>query len=157
MTPTFDTTGFVEWQGAQPFGHLNHLSWDDLSPGVQGCIAEMLEEVRGDPEDLRENISAIEYGGNTGTKESAKDALARLEGLLALGFSDLHPDTLARIIADWKLALEDRRLAYYPTATAGRLFWSERQRGFLNGDIPQFPPLTPYLNDEGKVCLRDKA
>jgi hypothetical protein len=36
---------------------------------------------------------------------------------------------------------------------SGRLFWDIRQ----DGKRPDsFPPLIPFLNDEGKVCLRER-
>lgn len=65
------------------------------------------------------------------------------------GFRDLSPEALAMILGDC-----EQRLSVggdWPnTTTAGEMFWLSRQRGRQVA----FPPLTPYLSDDGKVCLK---
>jgi hypothetical protein len=71
-------------------------------------------------------------------------------------YDSLAPETLARIMADcakvsrlpeWKITRQS------PDVGAGKWFWRERQQG----DLADFPPLTPYLGDDGRVYLREAA
>jgi len=103
----------------------------------------------------------------------------------AYGFSDLAPETLALILKD--CAAYQAHRAFDPLRdlpgvsgveslrNAGREFWHVRSgqedycHGFKPGDWPDFsaeplnaaarafPPLTPYLGDDGKVYLREGA
>lgn len=69
-----------------------------------------------------------------------------------LGFSDLAPETLARIMAD----CEKRKAAIGPafkTVWLGREFWEMRQRAAFAGGTSDWPPLTAQLGDDGKVRL----
>lgn len=69
----------------------------------------------------------------------------------APAFSDLSPEALALILRDC-----ERLKTIYPTwadrVMAGRDFYEERQRG--EWVKFGFPPITPYLSDDGKACLR---
>ena len=72
-------------------------------------------------------------------------------------FSDLAPATLQRIIGDCEAALADRLCAFTNHPESGAMFWRERQANQLNGMHPHFPPLTPYLGDDGLIYLREAA
>lgn len=62
-----------------------------------------------------------------------------------LAFSDLAPETLARIIADCEAAQVAQ--ADHSYKSTGLEFWMVRQRGH----VASFPPLTVQLGDDGKV------
>jgi len=106
--------------------------WSDLSPFTQGYIEALFASELPDGAQLRGNH-------------------------IPLGFSDLAPETLARIIADC-----EAQGAHYNQpndakrhAHLGRDFWLDGQRAalcFKNHDgSPRFPPLTVQLGDDGKV------
>lgn len=135
----FDTSGYVGLPATLlETAAVLRTSWHDLSPGVQGCIAGVLEE-------LDKSLLAAYRAAEWGSKGR--------EVPIRRAFSDLHPDTLVRIIADW-----ERWDRLYPRACdgnkvkAGEQMWELRQAQHVHR--PDFPPRTPYLNDEGKVCLR---
>lgn len=67
----------------------------------------------------------------------------------AFGFSDLAPETLARIMEDCAAMLSAMRAVRLSDegADLGRKAWEERQAGNWAG----FPPLTVILSDDGKV------
>lgn len=123
----FSTTGVVVMHEPQ----FAYLTWFDLSPGVRGCIAVMLEEVHRD------------CHWATGDFGASDDYSAKP------GFRHLHPDTLARIIADVAKSAENDRFA--SSEHGGRSLWIARQVPGLDG----FSPLTLYLDEAGKMCLRD--
>lgn len=120
MTNQFDTTGevFIP-DGPYPRWPAINAAWrwPDLSPGVQGCIAAMLEN-------------------------ADRDLWPEVEKSGSFGFSDLHRDTLARIIAEWGQFVEDHPTTSGWTADDGFTFWSVSKQ-------------TLYLNDVGKVCIRE--
>lgn len=134
----FDTSGEVlmnrlangrgePWRDVEGGARLCY-AWRHLSPGVRGCIAKILEEFT-----------------------EARPWKIADDGFEP-GFSDLHPDTLARIIADWERHSQRHALVGpWADIQIGRNFWSNRQ----NELSPNFPPLTFYLNDVGKVCIRE--
>jgi hypothetical protein len=67
---------------------------------------------------------------------------------LQLRFSDLAPETLDLIRRDCAaFGFEQPRRA----SEHGGMFWEARNNGSYHG----FPPLTPYLDDDGKVRLRE--
>lgn len=68
------------------------------------------------------------------------------------GFSDLSPEALALIRRDCEAFSRDFT-GKGRMAEAGRQFWTDRQRGLLR----TYPPLAPYLSDDGKVHLREGA
>jgi hypothetical protein len=70
-------------------------------------------------------------------------------------FSDLAPETLARIADDCGRFVACGHKPFDPDRDdfdQGRDFWAERQR---NGHHAEFPRLIPYLGDDGKVYLRE--
>lgn len=71
------------------------------------------------------------------------------------GFSDLAPETLARIIADCESARPRYVIPGYPGGPeSGRTFWIDRQSP---EHIHGFPPLTVQLGDDGKVRFAELA
>lgn len=108
------------------------LDWCDLNAFTQGYISALFE------------TSAHDL-----TAEGDAKGLPYRE---AFAFSDLAPETLARIIADCDdntrnmidHVSDDRK------RHAGGQFWSMRQ-GARAG---RFPPLTVQLGDEGKVIFQ---
>lgn len=81
--------------------------------------------------------------------------------LRPFGFSDLAPETLAVILRDCAAFRVENFT--WTNAKAGRTFWDLRQEGFperyflsaARRTSEAFPPLTPYLGDDGKVYLRE--
>lgn len=125
-------------------------AWDDLSPFTQGYVEALFATF------------STEFQKEWGASN------------LQVRFSDLAPETLARIIADCEVfedancdplndaefATDDRQ---GPTE-AGAAFWLDRQGGAaFEADWPEpyggaltraskpFPPLTVQLGDDGKV------
>lgn len=74
------------------------------------------------------------------------------------GFSDLAPETLARIIADCAAVAD---FAEFFADNPGASFWLNRQSAWPAWSdrrprlVDRFPPLTAYLGDDGKVYLRE--
>lgn len=134
MTETFplDTSGRVE---AVP-GSAHHApayAWSDLSPFVQGYVGAMFASCF-DP---------------VFDKPVLRSGYADFRGI---SFSDLAPATLAAILRDC-----ERWLDRYPktevTAKKGENAWRYRQEQLV--ERPDFPPLTPFLSDDGKIYLRE--
>lgn len=196
----FDTSGEVAPTLSNPAPRLSRgmWHWPDLSPGVQGCIAGMLEEMPWYSAPQIEEMKSLEgmlpcKCGNFPTPsddnchpddgwrslwcqsclehvtewkpsegEAVRDWNTKRTRELSrpFGFRDLHPDTLARIIADhdqWQRVvgppiLDTAGTDVFFTVERGRRFWAERQAG-QKGE--NFPPLTPHLDDAGKVCVRE--
>lgn len=128
MSYQLDTSGTV-WDGVTDPGEPRaYFLWFDLSPFVQGYVEAMFGE---------SCLAALDEYGRP------------------LGFSDLDPATLARIIADCERALGLAHLnlgaAYNANDAGGHCFWSDQQAGLLtkNG----LPALTVSLNDAGKVVF----
>lgn len=67
----------------------------------------------------------------------------------------LAPETLARILEDCERALADVLCNFQGTQAHGEQFWRERQSDQLNGWEPRFPPLHPYLAEDGLIYLRE--
>lgn len=122
MTTTFDTSGAVGIVTAAPQGgsYSQTVRWANLSPFTQGYIEALLQP-----------SEAMHY--------SLMDRFA--------GFSDLAPETLARIIADCE-ARSNALLPESRTHKAGAAFWGLRQEGRQGALLP---PLTVHLGDDGKV------
>lgn len=93
----------------------------------------------------------IENRGSAG--KDSPDYIALLPwgrtALRPLGFSDLAPEALARIIADCEACPPIYRAEWPDMAAAGRRFWLDRQADILS--ILSVPPLTVQLGDDGKV------
>lgn len=129
-------------------GNTQYVTWSDLSHFEQGYV----EALFGD--------------GPTGScwrTELSRVAMARIRSSTPrdriIAFSDLHPETLAAIRKD--CAAFGARYKRSDTKARGAEFWRHRQRGFYgvagNRGRPVFPPLTPFLDDEGRVRLREAS
>jgi hypothetical protein len=106
-------------QSVSGMASARYWHWSDLTPFCQGYVEAM-------------------FSG---------PALPRV-GLLWewVGFSDLAPETLARIIEDCE-ALRPSPV----TVEHGRTVWKQRQEGKAG---PDFPPLAVSLGDNDKVYTR---
>lgn len=122
MSFQFDTTGMIDTHPdeEQDRGHL--ISWPALTPFTQGYVEALFEQAFGDYRDC---------------------------GWPVPSFSDMAPETFARIIADCEQAQTHRQhqAGFTSAEQHGRFFWADRQRDCQAG----FPPLTVYLGDDGKV------
>lgn len=107
-----------------------HLSyrWSDLTPFQQGYVEAALRDF---------------LAGSLGPLASGN----------IVGFSDLAPSALERILKDC-----EGRWPHVPHLKGaenqrdeGRAFWHFRNQGI----IPGFPPLHVFLNDAGQVDLRE--
>lgn len=150
-----DTSGRVP----VAYPYLGHdWTWEVLTPFQQGYVEAMFASARfvvvecsicdWDAEIARPlanwpKLSCPNCGGITDEVFGS---------LCSKGFSDIAPETLARIIADCK-AYQRPEITY--TADEGRGFWEWRQMGEGVDYEYAFPPLTPYLGDDGKVYLRE--
>lgn len=144
MTFQLDTSGAVHFAAryAKAHGLLTFYRWEDLSPFAQGYI---------------EALFASSYDVLPGFMATVDQPEANSLRTRPVGFSDLAPETLARIIADCEAMVEAGGLPYH---FAGTGFWSGRQAGnwtkaqpaekYLKA-VPAFPPLTVQLGDDGKV------
>jgi hypothetical protein len=134
MTFQFDTSGEVGPMPG-PYRELGRdfVSWSDLSPFEQGYVEAMFS-------------APIMVSGPDGD-----------EPLRHPAFSDLAPETLARIREDCaKLKPYMGRFLYVNTKSDGALFWNNRKGpGALRHFGYSFPPLTPYIGDDGKVYLKE--
>lgn len=126
---TLDTSGLVCFDGDEFTSHC--MGWPDLDAFTQGYI---------------EALFASQPQPGWFTLTSYGPVGRRYDDLVQKGFSDLSPDTLARIIADCaRLTDGDTTL----TVSNGRAAW-----GLRNGDwgrVHGFPPLTVTLGDDGKI------
>lgn len=124
-----DTSGCVLIMRAtdthpHPTDYPNGLSWGDLTPFAQGYIEALLTDF----------ASRFALMPPTGPARE-------------VAFSDLAPETLARIIADCAAACLHPMPFCATYSAEGGSFWSERQ----DGVYVAFPPLTVWLGDDGKV------
>lgn len=117
MTFKLNTSGRVRAAPNAPHA-ANWYCWSDLTPFAQGYVEAMFR------------THVVGHSVN---------------GFGPLGFSDLAPETLARIIADCE-AVAIRSLPGEERARGGK-WWASRQAG----DWPDFPPLTLTLGEDGKV------
>ncbi|WP_312687195.1 hypothetical protein [Brevundimonas nasdae] len=132
MTYPLDTTGAVAMgseHGAR-FAGVNTV-WTDLDAFTQGYIEAMPWEAL--------------------LGETYRLGCNRAQGD-APGFSDLAPETLARIIADCADFVDcqpgpQRKAKCEADPETGRYFWRWREAG----NIPRHAPLTVRLGDDGKV------
>lgn len=160
-----DTSGRVETVAGSGTA-LNYYTWDRLSPFVQGYVEAMIADLY-KPEArgwswshahggyIRDNHRKPQTTGNRWDDFPSDVDAAEAWDIDGVGnlptFSDLAPETLARIIADcveredgWRYS---NILIRKDDATEGSLFWRERQMGASTA----FPPLTVQLGDDGKV------
>ena len=121
-----DTSGEVDLTFAEgiPAEIAGGHRWSDLSRFTQGYIEALFASICPDEDGSRE--------------------------MRAPAFSDLAPETLARIIADCEARVS---MGWLDRPEDGRWFWVSRQNGNLNAH----PPLTVQLGDDGKVRFADPA
>lgn len=146
-TFTLDTSGEVTWWEYLP--RVNRRAgpyikrWPDLDPFTQGYVEAMFAEWK-----VTAKGKAFTEDGPllATTWEGPPPILDAARGIIrSPRFSDLAPETLTRIIEDCAKAQRD-----VPTERDrdhGEYFW---RACALAGT-------TPYLGDDGKVCLRDAA
>jgi|GEM_PF-1780737 len=127
VTPTPDTS--------RGFTHGMATQWGDLSPFTQGYIEALFAE--------------NEPNGSLDTSDRFDLPHGRGGVCREAGFSDLAPETLARIITDCEAAR--RRLDSDDAEDAGAVFWRLRQEGHYVGGLINFPPLTVQLGDDGLI------
>jgi hypothetical protein len=146
---TLDTSGVVEGPIGTPDGQrYNAIGWAFLTPFQQGYVEALfaggVSDEWFDHDEGRRKAITIYPAGFT--------------------FSDLAPETLAAILRDCERAAETYPDPAAMTAEAGRAFWAERQtrphKAFIANrrggyHVTNFPPLTPYLGDDGRVYLRE--
>lgn len=101
-------------------------SWSDLSTFTQGYVEELLASLV----NKAKSFAGVSLWGNR-----------------SIGFSDLAPETLARIIADCEAYCRGPVMRCANETAAARIFWEHRQKGWE----AKFPPLTVQLGDDGKV------
>jgi hypothetical protein len=142
---TLDTSGAVLSRSDHVMsGGVLTTVWSDLSPFAQGYVEAM--------------FAALDL-----TVDEMAKWLDGVDPYRLPSFSDLAPETLALILRD--CAAYERGPAMLPAdrAGGGATFWRDRQSGFYlreTAGVPfcgAFPPLTPYLGDDGKVYLREAA
>jgi hypothetical protein len=140
MTFQFDTSGYVDgspiYNGDRVVWTEGRTYWGDLTPFQRGYAETLVASVKIDPRGKWPGVTPV-------------------SGLEALGFSYLAPETLARIMEDCERFVACGYKPFDPDRDdfdQGRDFWAERQQ---NGLHAEFPPLTPYLGDDGKVYLRE--
>lgn len=123
MTFQFDTTGQVQTVAGSDTA-LNFYTWERLDALTQGYVEAVLR--------------------------AAEDTLGGFT-VCGVRFSDLAPETLARIIEDcvaWRSEFTGSTAeSSAERADMGRGFWRIRQ----DGKRSTFPPLTVQLGDDGKV------
>lgn len=116
-----DTTGEVRTPttpAARP-----GLRWADLTPFTQGYIEALIKAAN----------QTLSFNPKHPFRPN--------------GFSDLAPETLARIIADCAAV---QAVGLPDTLEAGQTAWEARQQGMTH-----FPPLIIQLGDDGKVRFAD--
>lgn len=152
---TLDTSGVVLGEtrpngkgGVQPDGAW---TWRALDAFTQGYIAALFESEGDDLRTANRALALAETGLMPDDDESPESAAA-FEALYPVGFSDLAPDTLARIVADCAAVTGDGAQYSHSRdyAHEGAAFWSDRIHGALDQPLP---PLTVQLGDAGKVIF----
>lgn len=123
MTFQLDTTGQVpSFAGSDTA--LNFYTWERLDAFTQGYIEALFAE-------LRQTTVAQECE----------------QGGWVLGFSDLAPEALARVIADCASRQNDYGFGGVENAKDGAGFWGRRQASASRS----FPPMTVQLEDDCRV------
>jgi hypothetical protein len=135
---TFDTSGEVFIPDRRfPVG-ATRIRFSDLSPFCQGYVEAAFASLLADASELFDAPPS---------RDGWAEATSR-----PLGFSDLHPATLARFMEDC-----ERWLDRYPkterTHEKGANAWRYRQEQLV--ERPEFPKLRLYLDDSGKVQCED--
>lgn len=135
-----DTSGEVVCPVSSPGNNVVfHWVWGNLSPFEQGYVEALFA---------------------SGVAMYPNDHFMRTlpEGRKPWAFSDLHPETLEAIRKDCAAWLARHR--WIDRAESGETFWRYRGlrtfpgRRFGYREMIPFPPLTPSLDNEGKVRLQ---
>ena len=129
---SLDTSGVVKMGDAwsdKPWD----LEWSDLSPFQQGYVEALFAGLR-----------------------SANFWPACPHARRIMRFDRLAPEALALILKDCdRHCIRSLRRIPQVDARDGANFWKWRQEGLYRD--AGYVPVTPYLSDEGKVCLRETA
>lgn len=128
------------------------IRFSDLDPFTQGYVEALLTPNPHAVRDLSWRPSCPQCVESRFTCDAHHKTYPR--------FADLAPETLATTLRDCAQRqgkhpqiLQGYNLRWNGTAERGEGFWKERQAG----REPYFPPLTPYLGDDGKVYLKETA
>jgi hypothetical protein len=139
-----DTFGAVSSvPGVSAIDAPSYTTWRNLTPFAQGYVEAMLTP---NPYDVRSMGWRADCPRCVASKFTCDD-----HHRVKLGFSDLAPATLSRIIGDCERyrALNKRT----PDWTCdGRYFWERRQS---DGCDTGFPPLTVSLGEDGLIYLAE--
>lgn len=159
MTFEMDTSGVVgAVDESDPILSVQTgYTWLDLDAFTQGYVEAMFASLPvkrcgwcGVPVKAAARKDGFGCGRHAQCTETVRDERARL---YVKGFSDLAPETLARIIADCAAWRETDRGVYSDdNGLSGRALWAMRQSPM---GVPGFPPLTVQLGDDGKVRFVD--
>lgn len=130
-----DTSGYVKVTHED--GQWHRYVWSDLSPFTQGYIEALFASAWAEPK-FRSDWLLRDVVKGVPEDEWRTDRPA---------FSDLAPETLARIIAD--CAWRQEKSPRLGSVKDGADFWRARQGE--NGWPVSMPPLTVQLGDDGTV------
>lgn len=146
MSVSLDTSGVV-YAGTDPQQPGGHIEWEDLSPFCQGYVeaafASLDRDFMGEP---RLRAPELDAPGVT--------------SYVNIGFSDLHPATLARFMEDCE-TVQRIFAGVEMTADDGRRVWRHRAEGFpgpLETDRllrTALRPLRLHLSPDGKVLAEE--
>lgn len=152
--------GWAEWSGVLDVGEAKR--WSDLDPFPQGCIEALFASLPTLCETCQGNGEVVTDWGTylkppEGAEADAGTATCAAcdgQGRTTYAFSDLAPEALALILKDcaaWRAEFSgDACERSAGREDMGREFWRIRQENKRR----TFPPLTPYLREDGKVALR---
>lgn len=141
---TLDTSGQVA-VGRNPVWGLLTVGFSDLPPFAQGYVEALLQ-----------SLDAARMAAYRAAPWGSKGR----EVPIPAAFSWLAPEALALILTDCG------DYGRYFTGTKphenGGHFWRNRQYGHLrdvtnDGVTRHFPPLAPYLREDGKIDLKEAA
>jgi hypothetical protein len=138
---TFDTSGSVIMPLGIDQGPVSRAfwRWPDLSPFCQEFVEAAFASLSADAPELFDAPPS---------RDGWAEATSR-----PLGFSDLHPATLARFMEDCEEAVKSMT----PTRLGGNVFWRIRSGAYIGAPSlyepiqERFPPLRLYLSPDGKV------
>lgn len=142
--PQLDTSGLVMLPRPGAPQYSDGWGFEHLTPFAQGYVEAMLR--------VCEAISTARPRGPT-ERPMLRSMILNMR---SAAFSDLAPETLARIIEDCERFVGDPSTN---RADNGAACWRMRNRSphrfFFQEQFPDDGPLTPYLGDDGKVYLRE--
>ena len=135
-----DTSGAVDMPSAH--GGTVPFRWGGLTPFAQGVVTAALSGGADEEVGPYHWPAPIDASKPDGERQTWR----------LVGFSDLAPATLARIIDDCAAWL-DRFGPDWPDAGHGEAFEIERQAGRWESE--GFPPLALYLGDDGLIHTQE--